>query len=62
MSPKKKAKWMLGIDDGQTTSPFSTLNDAIAACDEIIKVFEDHLPPLTSRYWVDVREELRKYA
>ena len=53
--PKKKAMWMMGLDVGQTKRPFSSVDDAIAACDEIIDIFMSHYPPLTANYWWEVR-------
>lgn len=60
MPPKQKALWMIGKASGQTKAPFSTIDDAIAACEEILKIFYEYHPPLVADYWELVKEELEK--
>lgn len=58
MHPKQRALWLIGQQSGQTDKPFSSINDAISCCNEIIKVFDEYHPPLTSNYWREVKKEL----
>ena len=61
MPPKQKALWMLGMLEHQIKSgekPFSNAMDAIAACDQIIQIFDEYHPPLTSDYWRLVKSNL----
>lgn len=60
MNSKQKALWMIGKSSGQTKAPFSTIDDAIAACDEIIKIFYEYHPPLAADYWKQVKECLEQ--
>jgi len=64
MTPNQRAKLFLGLakDDKGNLIPatFSTPKDSINACNEIIKIFDDQLPPLTSDYWRKVKEEIIK--
>jgi hypothetical protein len=64
-TPLERAQWFIGIHKEQIEkgiSPtFTSIKDAIAATDEIIKIFDGFYPPfLTSNYWKKVKEELVK--
>lgn len=63
MKAKQRAQWFLGIHPEQikknTSAPFTTAADAIAACNEIIKDFGEHYPPhLVGPYWREVKEQI----
>jgi hypothetical protein len=32
---------------------------ANVVCDEVIKVFESQMPPLTANYWKEVKQEIK---
>lgn len=62
MTPKQKAQYMLGMLDHQIKKgekPFSSAEDAMAACNLIIEDFGEHYPPhLVDPYWRAVREQI----
>lgn len=65
MTAKQRAQWWMGIHPNQIKDDlpgvFTDRDNAMAACDEIIKIFEDQMPPLTSNYWKEVKRQLESY-